>query len=307
MIIYLYPKSPFPGLHSDTIFGAIIYAMSQMGDDIQPVIDEFNESPPFLISSAFPFATNKKGKTKFFPKLITEPKKADMDKVKRFKKVMYVEDEIFDFWVSGKTDEMEIMEKLESEYTLHAGKFLISNSKEDLTGFKVESTTLPRNRINRVTQASQDIFHTTLLNFVGGGLFFGVRLFDNSYRSDIIAALKFLRDRGFGEDVSVGMGQFDFEIDNGNIEDQEGDYFVTLSRYIPGKEIREFKPEDMWYEISSKRGRSSNGKIRKQVRFFVEGSTFPEIGRDFYGRAAPSAPDAVEYGYAYKVGLKRDG
>ncbi|GBE54418.1 hypothetical protein BMS3Bbin15_00571 [archaeon BMS3Bbin15] len=174
--------------------------------------------------------------------------------------------------------------------------------------FKVESINLPRNTINRVTQASENIFYTSLHNFSeDGGLFFAIRFLDTIYKNDVIAALKFLRDRGFGGDVSVGKGQFDFKIEDKDIQNQDGERFVILSRYIPGEELKLFNMEEMWYEIGSKRGRGSDGRVRRQVRFFIEGSTFPEIRREFYGRIIHSAGDAVEYGYSYKVGMKGNG
>ena len=310
MLVYLFPKSPFPDLHSDTIFGAILYAMDQLGTDVSELLNKFGESPSFLVSSAFPFAIHDDTKTRFFPKPIVMPHRVDMDSTKRFKKVMYVEEGIFNRWVDGEINEGKIIEDLEKgQYIIGAEKFLVRRDSEvNFEKFKVESINLPRNTINRVTQASENIFYTSLHNFSeDGGLFFAIRFLDTIYKNDVIAALKFLRDRGFGGDVSVGKGQFDFKIEDKDIQNQDGERFVILSRYIPGEELKLFNMEEMWYEIGSKRGRGSDGRVRRQVRFFIEGSTFPEIRREFYGRIIHSAGDAVEYGYSYKVGMKGNG
>jgi len=310
MLVYLSPKSPFPELHSDTIFGAILYAMDQLGTDVSELLNKFGESPPFLVSSAFPFARHDGTKTRFFPKPIVTPHRVDMDSAKRFKKVMYVEEDIFNCWANGETNEGKIIEGLEKgQYIIGAEKFLVRRDSEvNFKKFKVESINLPRNTINRVTQASENIFYTSLHNFSeDGGLFFAIRFLDTTYENDVKAALKFLRDRGFGGDVSVGKGQFDFKIEDKDIQNQDGGRFVILSRYIPGEELKLFNTEEMWYEIGSKRGRSSDGRVRRQVRFFIEGSTFPDIGREFYGRIVHSVDDAVEYGYSYKIGMKGNG
>lgn len=308
MLVYILPKSAFPELHSDTIFGAMLYAMSQLGIDISTLLRQFEKSPPFLVSSAFPFTYSNGAKIRFFPKPIVEPSKAEFDAVKEFKKVKYIQEDIFKTWITGETNEGKMQEALENKkYTILAGEFLVE--KDSKMDFKIKSIILPRNTINRVTQASENIFYTQLYNFEKAGLFFGIKFYDENYRSDVIATLRFLRDRGFGEDVSVGKGHFGFDDDDFKITDETiannaGERFITLSRYIPGEELRAFNKEQMWYEIYSKRSRSSDGRLRKQVRFFVEGSTFPEIGKEYYGRIIHSADDAVEYGYAYKIRIK---
>ena len=60
MLVYIKPLSTFPKLHSDTIFGAITYAISELYPDlVDGMINEFeSRKPPFLISSAFPVIFN---------------------------------------------------------------------------------------------------------------------------------------------------------------------------------------------------------------------------------------------------------
>lgn len=307
MLVYVKPKSAFPELHSDTIFGALIYAMDQLSIDVIALLGQFKKSPPFLVSSAFPFADSNGTKIRFFPRPIMEPKRTDFDLTKEFKKVAYIEENIFKSWINGETDEKEIIEKIgRKEYNIIADNFLVSKNVD--IDFKINSISLPRNTINRITQASENIFYTSLYNYEGAGLFFGIRFYDENYKNDVEAAVKLLRDRGFGGDVSVGKGHFDFETGDEEIPNNPGNQFVTLSRYIPtNEELTAFVKEQMWYEIGSKRGWSPGGKVRKQVRFFVEGSTFSDTENEFYGRLVPSADDSVEYGYAYKIGMKEHG
>lgn len=59
MLVYLKPLSIFPELHSDTLFGAITYAINQLyPDKVSEMIKEFEDVPPFILSSTFPFAFN---------------------------------------------------------------------------------------------------------------------------------------------------------------------------------------------------------------------------------------------------------
>ena len=123
--------------------------------------------------------------------------------------------------------------------------------------------------------------------------------------------MKFLKDRGFGKDISSGKGQFDYEIIDYSINDEElksGDYFVTLSRFIPTNTDLSHINEYSNYELSSKRGRSSNGEIRKQVSFFKEGSIFPDYQK-FYGQIIDSGEKnpSLEYGLAFPIPLNKGG
>ena len=72
MLIYIKPLSTFPKLHSDTLFGALTYAISELYPNlVDEMINEFEENkPPFLISSTFPVIFNEGDKVKFYPKLI---------------------------------------------------------------------------------------------------------------------------------------------------------------------------------------------------------------------------------------------
>ncbi|MCD4668950.1 MAG: type III-A CRISPR-associated RAMP protein Csm4, partial [Actinomycetia bacterium] len=149
--------------------------------------------------------------------------------------------------------------------------------------------------------------------YTNAGLFFLVRFMDSDsekkYSELITGAFKFLRDRGFGGSVSAGKGHFEItDITDTEIihEPEKGNRFISLSRYHPTQdEIAIFKGNrDLWYDIFTKRGRSSDGRIRKQVRFFTEGSIFPDLNKGIYGKTIPVARDAVEFGYAFNVRMR---
>ena len=60
--------------------------------------------------------------------------------------------------------------------------------------------------------------------------------------------------------------------------------------------------KEIYYDIVTKRGMISGNKPKKQVRFFSEGSTFPNL-KNIYGRILYVHEKAVEYGFAFNVGI----
>lgn len=328
MIIYLKPISTFPELHSDTIFGAMTYAINELyPEKTDEMISSFIENkPPFIISSAFPFVFNDKEcfesgeKMKFFPKIILSNQKYDKNYdseiLKEYKKVNYLEDEIFFNLVLGNLTEDKIILNFDKYKRF---KDMLMNKQEDINFTYNESIT-PNNSVNRLHNKTNEIFYTSGKKFKNMGLFFLIKFYDNSYREIIKGAIKFLKDRGFGKDISTGKGQFDYYIDENysleseyNLNNDNFNNFISLSRFIPNsndiKAINEYVKHDMEniskyisYEIDSKRGRSSSNEIRKEVKFFKEGSKFPYYGENF-GRVIESGRinPAIEYGFAYPI------
>jgi len=183
---------------------------------------------------------------------------------------------------------------------------LLSKSSLKIQG-KYKGTVIPNNAINRITQESEAIFYFEGYEFDSMGLFF---LIDSNedYENIIISAIRFLKDRCFGRDISTGKGHFDFEIEQYDLEEIDGgDYFINLSRFIPNEEDIKNIDKNSSYELGSKRGKSSGGELRKQVRFFKEGSTFPIYNENnYYGRIVESGTHspAIEYGFAFSMKFK---
>ena len=306
MIIYLKPRSAFPELHSDTIFGAICSAVSELYDDkTLRTIVELEEKPPFILSSAFPFVYRDGKRIHFFPKPLEEQKKTDsagIDVVKKWKKVKYIEQTIFESWRSGEINEDKILKEF-NQYIVRKGLFYDKSLEIPEGAFRINELNSPRNTINRITQASDNLFYSTGYYYKNAGLFFLVRFFDQRYKEIVEGAMRFLRDRGFGGDVSAGRGQFDFECEDTDIiEEMKGERFITLSRYIPNEDEVN-TPGDCWYELGLKRGRTPDGHVKKQVRFFTEGSTFPDMRKEYYGRIVTVEENAVECGLAYDLAM----
>ena len=306
MLVYIKPLSMFPKLHSDTLFGALTSAISELfPDKVEEMLSEFkNNNPQFLISSTFPFIYNSENKTRFYPKIILNTKSEkieDIDSLKEYKKVDYLEETIFFDILSHKLTENEIINNFKNYYKV--GNLLMSHDYGIDVSF--ESNVLPNNSINRLTNETETIFYSEGVEYGNMGLFFLIDILNDEYEDIIKSALKFLKDRGLGRDISTGKGQFDFECDDtsiGDLYENSGDRFITLSRFIPSKEDLGKIITDCNYELDSKRGRDKSGEIRKQIRFFKEGSTFIN-SNEIYGKLVEvgiNSP-AVEYGYAYPV------
>ncbi len=298
MLVYLKPESSLPRLSSDTIFGALIYGFSQLyPDEVDDIVDLFTEEPPFLISSSFPYIEGDE-RLRFYPRLITEPGSYDPIRFKEYKGASYIPEEVFIEWTSGEICEEDIVNSMD-DYRVYGGLLI---DRTDLK-FGEKEFEEPHNVVNRIERMTEGVFHLRRVFYENMGRFFLVRLRDASFRPYIEAALRFLSDRGFGPDVSTGKGAFSFEVDSNPLEDNAGERFVTLSRLIPARSELEDIARGAWFELGSKRGRGPDGEIRKQVRFFREGSTFRDTGREYYGTMVRSGRSAVEYGLAYKFTL----
>lgn len=306
MLIYLKPLSIFPELHSDTLFGAITYAISELyPEKIDEMIESFKSEPPFIISSTFPFIFNNTRKIKFYPKIIFPHKSKDLDEkflpkdFKDYKKVKFIEEGLFFDLLKGKLNESDILRNY-NQY--NSVKGLLMRNSDDID-FNFGENIIPNNSVNRITNETEGIFYTSGNEFRNMGLFFLVEFANEEYRPIIKAAMKFLKDRGFGRDISTGKGHFDYSIeDEYSINQYDGNYFVTLSRFIPNSDDLAHINEFASYEIDSKRGKSSSNEIRKQVRFFKEGSVFPDY-KKYYGQIVQSGKvnPAIEYGFAFPL------
>lgn len=299
MLVYIKPLSMFPKLHSDTLFGAILSAISEIfPSKVDEIINDFeNNDPPFLLSSAFPSIKSKR----FYPKIILENKQSDINDInvfKKYKKIEYIEEEIFLDLIKNKLTELDILNNFD-KYTVLNNLLFKNELCEDI---EISRTIIPHNNINRLTNETE-IFYSEGEEFNKVSLFFIIKFNNHEYETIVKASLKFLKDRGFGKNISTGQGQFEYEITDEDLDfNESGDKFITLSRFIPSENDLFNIDINSNYEIGSKRGKSKLGEIRKQVRFFKEGSTFPNYDEK-YGKIVKSGEitAAIEYGYAFPV------
>lgn len=315
-IVYLKPKSTFPFLSSDSLFGAITYAISDLyPEKLEGFLKRFEEKKdlPFLISSAFPYIEMDDGYFRFYPKPLSKFQSKDMICYKKFKKIKFIEESIFVDLISGNINNHELFDSfVKKEFLLNENNksFLFKKEHSDLLEDNFFSTEIaPHNVIDRINYNSMNIFYSSNYRFKEKkGLFFLINFMDDSFQDIISSALKYLRDRGFGKDISTGSGQFDFEIEDFNIFDEinsseDGEYFISLSRFIPNSEdiinIKKNPCSNVLYELGDKQSRDSFG-LRKKTRFFKEGSIFPFYS-NYCGSLVETSDKSVEYGYSFNI------
>jgi len=314
--VYLDPLSLFPtDLPSNRIFGAICVGMSELyGDgELSSMLEQFREgAAPFVLSSAFPFVYDETVKEKyhFFPKPIVKPVvlgdyEGYYDAFKDYKKVKYLDQTLFNRLINGETDESSLIKNLKNgDIKTIRKKFMTDSDLSD--DFAIRKQDRPHNILNRLSGSSENFYYTTGRNFKNSGLFFLIKFYDNAYRSKVMASLRFIEDRGFGSDISSGMGQFKLSIvtDSELINEPERDagYFVTLSLYSP-EDFDSFDKKRCWYELMKIRGRCGDGFMKKSIWVFKEGSTFLTHDQKICGKVVyvRKNPDVVEYGVAFPV------
>lgn len=307
MLVYIKPKSTFPELHSDTLFGAIIYSINELFPSIiEQTVEEFlNNNPPFLVSSSFPFLSIDNNKKRFYPMIMLNDKidddKIDISVFKEFKKVRYIEEDIFLEILKGKLTINNILKNFNNYFRLDN---LLMKEKIYIEPYS-SKIIVPNNCINRLNNFT-DIFYSEGLKYIeDNGVFCFIEIINEDYKSIIESSIRFLKDRGFGNDISTGKGQFDYEIDYINFSDLYNpkfntNKFMTLSRFIPNDNDLNYIDDNCNYEISFKRGISREGNVKRQIRFFNEGSTFSDYEK-YYGKVVTSSKNSVEYGFAFPL------
>lgn len=312
--IRLHPRSLFPlTIPSDTIFGAICSAASDLGYDIDSLLLRFaSSSPPFILSSAFPFVKPDVYRY-FFPLPIVPPypftiTEESLEGQKMVKETRFVYSEIFLDLMKGNLTENDLIEKHDS-YELHNGMLFPNSAKLSIT---IEDRDQPHNLINRVSGQTDKFFFNSGFSFRNAGLFFFMSIADEGCEEMIFSALRLLQDRGIGGRVSQGMGQFTFNYerrrpDSPYFKSPDSPCFISLSRYIPTQdEFSEFG-ENKWYDPVPVRGKSGDGIMKKSVIMLREGSIFKNLHRCTYGSVVTvrDSPQAVTCGYAFPVSYGR--
>lgn len=329
-------------IHSDTLFSAICnaYRLLYGNEELRVLLEEFKHNePPFLISSAFPYADEIL--TFPLPLSINWDKYADggvierlnagrseeekidkFDILKRLKKVKFVSEKIF--WriiedeseiknyindkniIQGILFDDEGVERLKEQFGLKENKNIrIWRERE-----------VPRVVIDRKTNVS-NIYHFGEVFFAKScGLYFLMDLRKEKYEKKVEAAIRVLGDEGIGGDRTYGKGLFKVEFKEIEMNIEPRNHFVMLSLYYPReKEISMLR--DGYYELINRGGWiysiDAKNLRRRTVRMFTEGSVFKfreESESELNGSLADVKPEkftehnVYRYGYAFAVPME---
>lgn len=294
------------GIPSDTLFAALVDTWRRLGESpdefAAPFVAEPPE-PPFLLSSAFPFA----GEVRFFPAPVNlahyfapETVKARAKDIKRiqflsealFRKVL--QRERLDEWLFPP----DAFAEPERGVALQGGRLWLT--LEEVTGLPAPlqrrkgqyhalrrlsvwaSTRVPRVTVDRISSTST-IFHAGRTTFSPGcGLWFGVvwldperRIGEIPFREAWARAFRTLAEDGIGGERSVGYGIFEWREGTPFVlpETTPNRPAVLLSRYHPRPEElpQALNGENVAYRLTSVAGwlRSPDGAAQRRKRVYL--------------------------------------
>lgn len=268
-------------IHSDTLFSAIASAWRHLGDEVdgngrmsllKPFDPGSGFSPPFRLSSAFPYAKD----VLLYPAPLTKSSGS-----KEIKKAKLVSRTVL---LSGDIENSAALQSGEVRVTQEEKVCILRGRKKfdgDSIWWNDERTIVPRVTVDRVTSASE-IYHCgELLFHKDCGLYFWVKFEDESYDTHVERAVDFLSEEGLGGERSSGCGQFEYEkMDNVSLPTpNEPKAYMTLSLYHPTRdEVDTGILDDAAYGMLNRRGwlfsPDGGAQRRRSVRMLVEGSVF---------------------------------
>ncbi|GAB4183695.1 MAG: type III-A CRISPR-associated RAMP protein Csm4 [Calditrichia bacterium] len=292
-------------IHSDTLTGAIANMYPLLGMDFS------FENPPFLLSSAFPFADSRY----FFPvpigslhSLMAEVE--DLSKVKKLKKVKFIEKSLLEKLLNGEHFSLsdvdwDLLEKFP--------KYLLPPSKNKEFSGIYSISELPRIGVSRLNNSATEgkIFYFSQMNFKeNAGLFFLAQIQDEEIRK-FETALSLLADEGLGADRNVGKGHFVWDKDEFDISiPNDADAIYLVSLYYPNRdEIGDLiNIDSSYYKIVSRKGFVFNSNLsglrRAPVRMFEEGSIFALQNS---GKPTGGNPIVIQKGQLSELNIYRYG
>jgi CRISPR-associated protein Csm4 len=259
------------------------------------------DPPPFVITSAFPFA----GEVRFFPspsRWPIEDRTVQEVKPKTLKKVAFISEELFRSVLAG-----ESLASLYSKAFPLQGQQVLASPAEvqrlpetlrqnGAAIWEVEQR--PRVTLGRNVQNSS-IFHSGRVSYASGcGLWFGVRWFgeEAQMRKTLLNLLAELGDAGLGGIRSAGFGACKFQ-PGGALELPEAGQgvWLSLSRYLPREdEMDALQDERAGYRLSPVGGwigaPAGKGQRRKTVHMLSEGAVLGPLNRPVPGQVVDLRP-----------------
>ncbi|MBC7328632.1 type III-A CRISPR-associated RAMP protein Csm4 [bacterium] len=290
-LVKIKPKTPFhigevgiglegslPWVPSDLLFSAFAnaYGLLYGRAEVEALLSSFLSSPPFLVSSAFPFFENKL----FFPRPLITPKLEDTKRLKDLKKMRLIPEELFKKWLSGE------------EFSWETDSWDDELPRQEL---------LPGVKLDRVNMKSQIYYRSAYFFPERGGLFFLLRLKEESLLNKIKGAFNLLGDIGIGGERSLGYGHFkviSFEETTLFPPPEADSPILTLSLVVPSP-LDDVDLESSYYQLILRGGWVNSPFVSQQVRrkavwMLAEGSVF---SRNIRGSFLDLTPE----GYPHKV------
>lgn len=296
-------------VESDTLFSAIlnvikIYYGKKEADRL---IEEFLKSPPFLISSLFPYWESKYYLPKpLYDDFISDELKKKLGKELKKRTLLNAQD--FLMWLRG--DQKYFEQRIESQDFTKEKPSIIKN------------TLFPKVTVDRQT-AETNLFHVKYGKFKeNSGLYGFVRFKNSEYIDKFRRYLLLLGKTGLGGERNTGFGQYEileYAPINGLLK-EIFDYknsvpHVTLSLVYPKpEEVENHSRYFIAYDLIRKGGFITSGKNhipikKKSVTFLKEGSSFREPIEGMLVDVTPPNSSlyidhrVYKYGYSFLIPL----
>lgn len=307
--IILKPRSFFGHIFtSDTIFGAVSWAVRDLyGEaELENLLDQFNDNPPFLLSSLMPQG--------YVPRPVVPserkdynndiPKKEHCKKIAEMKKRKKMEWIPFDIFRAHQNEYDD--ESVMDEFDNLSGNEL-RNNEADIT----------RNAISRENfRALEGALFTDSFLMIDYALSLFVRIFDDKYGAQWLNEIfENISKTGIGKDKSVGRGAFEISVndideDEKDVFEYTADHFMSLS-LCAGNNLNPLS-----YTTLTKYGKldgefSQSGIFsKKPVVFYRNGSTFVNQNLPVCGAMIKNIHNderIMQYGYAFPIYFNMKG
>ena len=307
-------------IRSDTLSAAILSAWKLLEPNIS---ESYFESPPFKVSSTFPFFEFNHKPYYFLPRPMcsraTRLKVENLHFSKKIKKIEWLEKSIWEEIVNSNNgwewDEKYCSKKsayMTLSYSLDDVPVyaLLLQEIEGLASFvlwhREKNIRINTDRLtNQVTDGA--LFDFARIHYdENAGLYFFVELNDG-YQDKFEAALRLLGDTGIGADRSSGHGFFEVTTDENITVPKSKNKAIALSLVSPNPD-RDMKGdwlEGSAYDLVKRGGWVAGTSYRKNaVRMFAEGSSF---SKPLCGMMQPVTTKNSEVEGRLKYTVYRDG
>lgn len=327
-------------LPADSLFSALCTLLARLEgtDAVAALLSRFpvfgqpptyGRVPPLRLTSLMPTANG----IDFLPMPMLHPKLpgASVEMRKEIKGIAWVSTAIFQKLVAGDKlaeDDAAIERRAgqrEQPFTIQGGEIWVTRDEQAILGgackrlWKVD--TRPRVAVDRRTSASA-AFSSGSVTFarnkeIHAGLYALVKWKDqeNSLQGVVEAAFSALGDEGVGGGRAIGLGHFlpAFDCIKDGLGAAEGEYFTTLSPYLPQPTENAVFDDNARYAITLRRGWSNmpghTVLRRPTVRMVDTGAVLkqPDTGgvvgclADVTPTIAAGAMDLRRYGIAWPV------
>ena len=296
-------------VHSDTLFSGLCHSWALLHgkSGLDALLSQFDESPPFLLSSGFVFTKD----TFFLPKPLSQfpgfeasetgSKILDAERVLRAAGFLGFKD--FECWAAAERVSLSSFLESQAQYQasfspLETPRAAVSRSDLGFSAFRCSAV-----------QFSDDC-----------GLYVLFRFADDRLAEKTRQSLRFLGEIGVGGERSFGYGRFELTFEPADekwnrLFNQRGELFLCLSLCHPAS-IGPDLLQGASYQLLRRRGRcyspfASEQPKRKSVVMFGEGSVFRRQIEGHLVDVTPSSWDRRElhpiyrYGYALTVPIRR--